>query len=302
MHTRHKRTIRLAAVLSFLLAAAILAAPASQRSNAQDAAGADNCADLIQTLRVALSDEGCGVVNDNWVCYGFDVATALPASVEFDEPGDQQPVTVLSQVSTVPPRGVVIMRLLPQGSEDPLTVAVFGDTDTNFPDEGRLGFVVNDPELLCESTPAGMVVRTASGERGRIIINGVEIELASTAFITMENPTSMTVANLQGEVTVVVGGVSITLKPGQQVRIVRVGTAQASVEGPPTDSPFSESQLLQRLTIDILVGPEEVPVADTCVGLYAPPPCPQLPVTDPPKPKEEEPEEVCVKCSPFGAP
>jgi len=120
----------------------------------------------------------CRELNINWACYARADATAAPDSSRFLQVGDRRPVTDLHSIATQSETGVVIIRLDIQGG-DPKTLVAFGpiDLDPN-PGYSQLFEVIDiNGSIFCEETPSGMVIRTETGERGLITINGVDIEL-----------------------------------------------------------------------------------------------------------------------------
>lgn len=141
-----------------------------------------DCGELIDDLRLATSDAACRTINTNWACYGSTQADATPGYARFDRPRDRERLTVLNSISTFSPRGagLALLNAYPQR----VKMIVFGASTLE--PVGPNSFVLNasGDALLCENTPSGLVVRTERNESGLVTVNGVDIELGSTAFVT----------------------------------------------------------------------------------------------------------------------
>jgi LysM domain len=209
----------------------------------------ESCTEVIAALRTAL--EKCGELNSNYACYGQTTSWALPASERFIRPGDRLPVTVLRSVRTERPNGAAFLRISVGDQTGPLDVVLYGGIELN--PLGKNVFILryanNAP--LCADTSPGLVVQTAEGEIGRITVNGIEIEMESTAFIAMPSAEVLTVANIAGKVTVNVPnlGVRQPLPTGQQVPITQRNGVPVAV-GELSPSPAVNSSVIQWLAQD----------------------------------------------------
>ena len=175
----------------------------------------DACDAAIDNLRTAIVE--CGVINTGWACYGSVEAEALPIKYRFHRPSDQRPLEILESINTVNEQGVVVMTLAPEGELDPVTAILFGQATLDA--TGGSAYILDTSGGdLCTQTPPGMIVRTESGRRGAIVLNGATIELGSTALVTMAS-TTMTVVNLDGNVSVVVTGDRADLPVGHAVEV-----------------------------------------------------------------------------------
>lgn len=180
----------------------------------------NQCEEFVDLLRLATSEQVCRVLNNNWACYGNNKADVLPVGVQFNRPRDRVPVLTFDMLRTNAPNGIVLMRLQTLG--EPVNLVLFGDAEMTHEGNRQFTMRMDDGNLLCENTPAGLVARTRKGETGLITVNGVEIELGSTVFVTRRGPMSMYVSNLEGAVTVRVPrlGIQQALAPGEQVQII----------------------------------------------------------------------------------
>lgn len=204
---------------------------------------AQSCNGAITILQKAINE--CSEINENWACYGNTKTEASPADLRFYEPRDRQPVSVLKTIDT-DDVGAVLMYLRFQDTPAPLRVVVFGDTQFAQISEANFTLSIDSEQEFCQDSPPGLVIQTNDGAKGSITVNDVEIDLASTAFITVLNERSMIVVNLGGQVSITIAGVGgpIALPVGQQVDITLSNGTPTAI-GPVTASPYAGSVLLR---------------------------------------------------------
>lgn len=206
------------------------------------------CTGVIQDLDRALTS--CSEINDNWVCYGNKLADAAPLKYRFKNTRDRRPLSVLETVNTLNKKGVVVMNLLVAGQQVPITAMLFGPVKATSGAQSSPPLftlqVDNSGGLLCDVTPPGMVVRTETGKRAVVKVNGVEIELGSTVFITVRPNGSMIFVNIEGHVTITVNGVAQLLPVGQQIDVPFAGDQPVSASAP-VPSAFAASPALRWL-------------------------------------------------------
>ena len=225
----------------------------------------------------------CREINNNWVCYGAFVSSGAPKEGEserfrFFEPEDRQPIERFDTISTVKEGnkiGAALMRLHVTDEDGPITAILYGDVKLTPQAEGVSGVVTmrnSGSNYVCEETPPGLMVRTETGESGRLTVNNVEIVLGSTAFITMLPGEKMVVANMGGKVTLNIPalGVTLDLPEGQEAVISERGGIPIAV-GTPTPSPFFDSTLLLWLAKTGLPqirdpNTQKVPAVPACGG------------------------------------
>jgi hypothetical protein len=207
----------------------------------------NSCSPIIEQLQSAVA--GCSVLDSNSACYGSDPLLVFPESADFDAPGERQPVTALETIETSPNAGSALMLLHLAGEASPIKVVLFGGASLEPQNATQNIFILQGGTEgeICQQTPPGMVVRTETGERGSLTVNGVEIELGSAAYIAMTGADSMAIANLEGQVAVTVGGERQQIPVGFQSLVVGVVTGQPALAGPPTPSPLFGSLVAQFL-------------------------------------------------------
>lgn len=190
----------------------------------------------------------CFEINGNYVCYAGPLAQVEPKPFRFYNLKDRRPLPDLKAINPENDNGVVVMDLHVPGQQSPVRAIMFGRVNLNVDDPHNHLFTMrkNDAgEFVCNATPPGMVVRTERGTAGQVTVNGVTIRLKSSAFITIESGDRMTVANLEGNVTLDNGIETLDLPLGYQIGVqLNGGSVFLS---PSTPSAFFESEALQWL-------------------------------------------------------
>lgn len=205
-----------------------------------------SCNTVIANFNQAVNE--CSEINTNWVCYGSSAAEAAPAKYRFFQTRDRRPFSVLEQIQTVDNNGVVLMNLQPMLEATAVKVAVFGAAQVSTGATSTIMTLSVDQSAgyLCTDTPPGMVVRTETGETGVVTVNGVDIELGSTVFITLLPDQSMVLVNVEGKIKVSLAGQSVLLPVGYQVLVENLADGGRTL-GEPTPSTFAASVVLRWL-------------------------------------------------------
>lgn len=114
----------------------------------------------------------------------------------------------------------------------------------------------------CEEAPNGLLVRSPTGQRAHLIINGVELEMASAGFITAQPDATLTVQGLEGQINVTAFAQTVTVTPGTLTTVPLVGL---QADGPPT-APVEVETISGLDALVTLASDEElVTAAEDCV-------------------------------------
>ena len=145
----------------------------------------DDCAPIVNALSAGIQAETCEVVAEGSACYASDelVAILRTSGQPFSSPNDRVEIADLRRLDTQAPYGAVIMYV--DTPEDPVKIIVFGDNSVDAKGGNVFTMYEQDGKPICENTPSGMLVQTPDGDTGQVVVNGVTIRLASTAFIAM---------------------------------------------------------------------------------------------------------------------
>lgn len=235
--------------ISVLLVGVILLLTTKSKVYGQDV----TCEPVLKVIASAI--ENCSELNKNWACYGHADNRIFPKDIRFIQPKDRQPIAVIEEIFAEYRDGTALLRLQLQTEANPVTAILFGAIhlrpDKESDEENVFLLQGSNSEYLCEKTPSGMVVRTEEGQRGRITLNGVTVELESTAYIALRNADLLEVVNIEGNVTVSVDalGVSQQLGIGESSQITLQNNIPITISLPsPAD--ISASSVIQWLATD----------------------------------------------------
>ncbi len=219
----------------------------TEQLTAQPAPTDPVCSDFIENLQ--LSIEKCNDINNNWACYGNFAAAIEPSELRFDILGDRHPMSKVQSLKTSNKTGVIMMYLNERGDSDPVVVMAYGDVVLKPLAPHELNLSLTNTTLHCGHI-GGMFVHTEEGKQGRVKVNGVEIRLGSTVFISLRNDGETFFVNVEGQVELIVPNLPqpITLQPGEALRVERDGTGQPTgvINGP---APVAELDLPYNLEI-----------------------------------------------------
>ncbi|MFN8467343.1 MAG: hypothetical protein U0X20_17425 [Caldilineaceae bacterium] len=213
------------------------------------AAQSEACNVVITNMQQAFS--ACSDVNSNWACYASNLAEAKPVKYRFHRPRDRRPLSLLDEIRTRNEEGVVILNLQPVDQLNSIKAVMVGRVGLEAKDAHKPIYTlsVEGDRLLCTGTPPGMAIRTESGRRGQIVLNGVQIDLQSVAYVTLTPDGLMTIVNLEGHVDVTVAGDRRALAVGEQVQVT-FSSGSPRFFDEPAHSPLAASPVLQWLASD----------------------------------------------------
>jgi hypothetical protein len=202
-------------------------------------AAQDLCPTIVSDA-LSLVSEVCSGVERNQACYGNLIVEIIPqAGVEeltFAAPGDiiaVDAIQTLSMSALADPSswGVVLLSLqanLPDALPGQnVTMLLFGENDfTPQPveDEPLNAFLLNTGigTPACDEVPSdGVLIQTPEGAATvNLLLNGVEVELGSTALLRSQPDASMMLALLEGKAEVTVAGADpVTVEAGFKATI-----------------------------------------------------------------------------------
>lgn len=224
----------------------------------------DACEDMItQALQVVGSS--CAEMGRNEACYGNTQISAEFAATpddDFEEPGDITNALNLTSLTTAPIDldegiwGIALMQILadlPEDDDNALTLVLLGDAQLNSTESDDLqAFTLSSGENdACESAPDGLLVHAPSGQRARIIVNGVELTFSSAAFLTAQPDDQMTIQVIEGNVDAAADTQTISIATGFY-SVVELDALTA--DGPPSDpQPFEFNKIDLLITLAKLV-------------------------------------------------
>lgn len=246
---------------------------------AQEDDGDEACPQLVN-LAIESANEICEAVGRNQACYGNVLIDATPQenadSFVFDTAGDVANVSDIQSLAlagmdtSTDEWGVAIMRIQANIPEtlpgQNVTFVLFGDVeieDASTQVEGEFGAMqafylrtgVGDASCA-ESPNSGILVQTPDGVADIALnVNGVDIELGSTAFLQAQSPEDemlgeLRVSLLEGDSTVSANEGSQTLLPGEWLTVAY--DEDFMPVGEPNDPEPEEADNIMSLPITLL--------------------------------------------------
>jgi LysM repeat protein len=232
-----------------------------------------------QLIEIALSQTQavCDAVGRNQVCYGHDSVQAIPqesASIQFVQQGDLAPLDDIRSITTAAldtaseTWGIALLKAqsnLPDTLPGQnVTLLLFGNAQLDDVSTDMRAIVLRTGvgQTACENAPAdALLIQSPTGNPIVLSINGAEVSLGSTIFVTAYANNQLRLATLEGQATVASGGQSQIILPGTQVRIPLGGSTGLEVIGAPSAPEPFDSDVISRSPIQLLERSITIPPA-----------------------------------------
>lgn len=238
----------------------------------------DITCDQLVTLAETTVGLVCNSMGRNQACYGnrlISVDFQPNSGVTFQQSGDIVDLLAIRRLSTSPLNirtrdwGIAVIKAqanLPEALPGQnVTFLIYGDTTLDSPSPQMNAVTVNTRigSTTCEDAPdSGLLIQSPQGMQVAMNINGADVTLGSTAFITT-NPENqrMTFAILEGEGIVTAFGVSETVLPGMKTGVQLGGGPDGLLAvGPPNEpAPYDPEIVNAHLPVNLLERQIEVP-------------------------------------------
>lgn len=208
------------------------------------------CVDVVNAAIEVAADacEGGGI---NTVCYGntqLDADAQSGADITFESVGDVIDITELALLEAAPfdpdteEWGIAIMTLRArvEGSSpgQSITFLMTGDIaldNASEEDESWVFFLSGGTgQSECAEAPDSFVVQSPAGTRVNLTVNGVEIELGSTAVLYSDPGNSLEILVVAGEAEVTANQSSETIEVGTATSVDLGGADGLSAASAPT--------------------------------------------------------------------
>ncbi len=233
---------------------------------------AQTCDELVTTALNAVG-EVCSELGRNQACYGNSlIETEFQPNVEavFGKVGDIVDLLALKLIKTAPldentqTWGVALVKAQANFPEtlpgQNVTFLLYGGAtiDNVSPDMRAVVVNTNITGVSCTGAPdAAVVIQAPDGTQAAMNINGADVTLGSTIFVTAEQSAELNIATIEGSAVVASGGVTQVIDPGAQVSIPVDANLQAA--GPPSEpEPFDLSRV-QTAPVNVLERPVTIP-------------------------------------------
>lgn len=285
--------------------------PSASQPTAEPAAQTNlACDELVQTALAAVN-KTCSSLGRNQACYGSDRVIAelqANANAKFDAVGDIVNLPLLKQISTSTLNeeqqtwGVALIKAqanLPDNLPGQnVTLLVYGGAalDNVSPDMQAVILNTGVGGVTCADAPtAAVVVQSPDGTQVNMKVNGANVTLGSTLYMTAIQNQELTIATIEGEGIVESAGVTRVVRPGSQVSLPMTADNGLTVSGPPSEPEPFDAAPIQSAPLTLLERPVVVPPPITL-----PTNTPALPVTStlPPVTLAIPPTATSTPCAP----
>ncbi|HVU13880.1 MAG TPA: LysM peptidoglycan-binding domain-containing protein [Phototrophicaceae bacterium] len=204
----------------------------------------------------------CDSLSRNKACYGnhlINVDFQPNVSASFNKSGDIVDLLDIKSLSTSPLNtktndwGIAVIKAqanLPDSIPGQnVTFLIYGDTTVNNPTSSMHAVTVNTRigSNSCASVPeSAVVIQSPSGANVAMNINGSDITLSSTAYITAQQNQDFTFAIVEGQGTITSQGVTRSVPPGGEVQVPLGGGDGLQASGAPSEvMPFDQQAVAQ---------------------------------------------------------
>jgi len=234
-----------------------------------------SCDDLVTTA-LNKANQVCTTLGRNQVCYGnslIDVELQPNATTTFSKAGDIVNVELIHKLTTAPLDttkqvwGIAIMKIqanlpgtLPGQN---VTFLLFGNAvlDNITPEMQAVVLKTGvGGATSCSNAPkSALLLQSPEGSQATMKINGASISLGSTAYLTAEQNSELTVATIEGSAVVSSANITRVVQPGAQVHLPLGGSDGLQASGPPSQPEPFDVQVVSQAPLPLLERQVQVP-------------------------------------------
>lgn len=242
-----------------------------QVATAQPAAQAPTpdalCATLVSEAEARVNSM-CDSMSRNQACYGNQLVTVdfQPGSnLVFNQSGDIVDLLEVQQISTAPLDlanqnwGIAVLKAqadLPQSLPGQNVVFIlFGDTSVDNPTPDMHAVVVSTRigGFDCANAPdSAVLIQSPHGQQVAMNLNGADVTLGSTAYVTAQENRFLTLGIIEGQGTVSAFGITRIVEPGMQVMVPLGTDDNLHVVGPPSEPEPYNQRVIDRAPLALL--------------------------------------------------
>ncbi len=237
------------------------------------------CASLVSEAEARVNAQ-CDSMSRNQACYGnqlVDVTFQPGSNLVFNQSGDTVDLLQVQQISTAPLDlanqnwGIAVLKAqanLPKSLPGQnVTFILFGDTTVDNPTPDMHAVVVSTRigGFDCANAPdSAVLIQSPRGQEVAMNLNGADVTLGSTAYVTAQENRFLTLGIIEGQGTVSAFGTTRIVEPGMQV-LVPLGTNDnLHVIGPPSEPEPYNQRVIDRAPLILLdQSPQVVEVTPT---------------------------------------
>lgn len=279
MTSKSRLTARalLLCVLLLLAGCAAAGSSTSQTPTAPPPSPA-SCGEIVQTALEAV-DDTCDNLGRNQACYGSRLVQAefkAEANGQFEAAGDIADLGTLKLISTTAfdqeqqTWGVALIKAqanLPDSIPGQnVTFLLYGGASLDNVSSDMQAVILSSGVggVACAEAPtAALVVQSPNGTEVKLNINGANLTLGSTLYVSAVQNEEMTIATIEGTGLVESFGVSQVVNPGTQVRLPLAAGDGRQVSGPPSEPQPFEVEQVRNAPVGLLERPVAIPSPQT---------------------------------------
>lgn len=224
--------------------------------------------DEIVTQALAKADTICQSTGRNQACYGNNLVQAeLEAGTNavFNVAGDIADLFAIKSLTTSPLNiesqtwGVAILKAqanLPDTLPGQnITFLLYGDAalENVTPQMQAVVLRTGLTETTCADAPkSALLLQSPEGTQATLNINGANITLGSTVYITSEQFREIEIGTIEGSAVVSAFNTTRIIQPGAKVGLVLGGSDGLEVAGPPSEPEPFDIEVLQNAPLPLL--------------------------------------------------
>ncbi len=240
-----------------------------------------------QLVTMATTTVGlvCNNLGRNQACYGNKLVTVdLKPNVNetFTKSGDLIDLLTIQRLQTSALNranadwGIAVLKAqanLPDSLPGQnVTFLLFGDTSVNNPSPDMRAVTVQTAigSLDCADAPeSAVMIQSPTGSQVAMNINGADVTLGSTAYLTAQQGNQMEFSILEGQGVITANNITKVVMPGAKVGIPLGGTDGLHVAGPPSDPQPFDVNVIKLAPINLL--DRKITIPDPIVPGQQPP-------------------------------
>lgn len=146
------------------------------------------CVSVTNEYLAAVQKEHCQDISANAACYGNYLVQTTPKTNAFSQPGAQLWIKNISGLRTTASgeyRGAAV--LVADTSKGQVKIYALANANVAPGSSGQSFTMYRTNGIpACTQTPSGLMLQAPKGKKGHVTINGVDIDLGSTAFVAVE--------------------------------------------------------------------------------------------------------------------
>ncbi len=239
----------------------------------------DACVEIVREA-LTVVQEACDSVARNEVCYGNRSLEVLLQDTDtsfFSTPGDTVALDILQAIYSRPFNeeteewGIALIKAqanLPDTAPGQnVTFLVMGDISVETGSDGSAPMQtfffktgIGNPD--CDNAPDSIVVQNPARTTINITVNGVEVELGSTAVFQFSSDQAMEILLVNGQADVTSNGETVVLDSGFQTSIQSATSGETTAPSPPVA--YDPAQI-QYIPFNLLPEHIEIPTVMTWV-------------------------------------